>query len=321
MLIECLYHNLLPPPLALPILPPPLSTLLPTSTATSPPPPAGNAIFKKKDYVRAARRYEAALKLAPPSSEDDAVNQAKLPCYLNAAACYLKLNKLETAKEKCNAALEIDPASVKALYRRGCAYLELGSWDEAKADLKGCLALDAKNKGAITALKKVQAKITGHANKQKAMFGGMFAKMGEQNAKKEAAAAAAAKAKADEAFAGRAADGWIDLCGDGSLLKKIMQEGEGEETPAEGQGVKCHYIGTLLDGTKFDSSRDRGSHFEFSIGQGVITGWSEGVATMKKGERAMFEIQAHKAYGERGSPPTIPGGATLLFDIELDSFA
>ena len=73
-------------------------------------------------------------------------------------------------------------------------------------------------------------------------------------------------------------------------------------------------------GTKFDSSRDRGDHFEFTIGSGVITGWSEGVATMKKGERAMFEIQAHKAYGERGSPPTIPGGATLLFDIELNSF-
>lgn len=280
----------------------------------------GNAIFKKKDYARAARRYEAALKLIPSPDQDDASNQAMLPCYLNAAACYLKLNKLETAKEKCNAALEIDAGSVKALYRRGCAFLELGSWDEAKADLKACLAIDSKNKGAITAMKKVQAKITGHANKQKAMFGGMFAKMGAQTAKKEAAAAAAVKAKQEAAFAERAADGWIDLCGDGSLLKKIIEEGEGEATPSEGQGVKCHYIGTLLDGTKFDSSRDRGQHFQFSIGQGVITGWSEGVATMKKGERAMFEIQAHKAYGERGSPPTIPGGATLLFDIELDSF-
>ena len=67
-----------------------------------------------------------------------------------------------------------------------------------------------------------------------------------------------------------------------------------------------------MDGTPFDSSRDRGQLFEFTIGQGVITGWSEGVATMKKGERAMFEIQAHKAYGERGSPPKIPGGVSFI---------
>ena len=87
-----------------------------------------------------------------------------------------------------------------------------------------------------------------------------------------------------------------------------------------GVTVKCHYTGTLLDGTQFDSSRDRGAEFEFQLGSGVIQGWSDGVATMKKGERAMFEIQSHKAYGDAGSPPTIPGGATLLFDIGLSSW-
>ena len=54
--------------------------------------------------------------------------------------------------------------------------------------------------------------------------------------------------------------------------------------------ITCHYVGTLLDGTKFDSSRDRSSPFNFTLGSGVITGWSEGVATMKKGEVADFEI-------------------------------
>jgi FKBP-type peptidyl-prolyl cis-trans isomerase len=62
----------------------------------------------------------------------------------------------------------------------------------------------------------------------------------------------------------------------GSVLKKITVEGEGA-TPETGDKVKCHYIGTLLDGTKFDSSRDRDSHFEFTIGSGVIQGWSDGV--------------------------------------------
>lgn len=112
----------------------------------------------------------------------------------------------------------------------------------------------------------------------------------------------------------------IDICGDGSILKEILVEGHGDETPQPGSKTKVHYVGTLLDGSKFDSSRDRGDPFEFTIGEGVITGWSEGVATMQLGEKAMFTISSEKAYGERGSPPKIPGGATLKFEIELLSF-
>jgi FK506-binding protein 4/5 len=85
------------------------------------------------------------------------------------------------------------------------------------------------------------------------------------------------------------------------VLKKILEAGEGEKKPKDGVTVKCDYTGTLLDGTKFDSSRDRGQEFEFQLGSGVIQGWSDGVATMVKGERAMFEIVASKAYGARFS--------------------
>jgi len=75
------------------------------------------------------------------------------------------------------------------------------------------------------------------------------------------------------------------------------------------------------DGSKFDSSRDRNTPFEFTIGQGqVIRGWDEGVATMKVGEKAMFTIRSDYGYGKSGSPPKIPGDATLKFEVELIDF-
>ncbi|KAG6417218.1 hypothetical protein SASPL_119371 [Salvia splendens] len=105
------------------------------------------------------------------------------------------------------------------------------------------------------------------------------------------------------------------------LKKKLIKEGEGWETPDNGDEVHVHYTGTLLDGTKFDSSRDRGDPFTFTLGQGqVIKGWDLGIKTMKKGENAIFTIPAELAYGESGSPPTIPPNATLQFDVELLSW-
>ncbi|CAE5972171.1 unnamed protein product [Arabidopsis arenosa] len=102
------------------------------------------------------------------------------------------------------------------------------------------------------------------------------------------------------------------------LKKKLVKEGEGYETPENGDEVEVHYTGTLLDGTKFDSSRDRGTPFKFTLGQGqVIKGWDIGIKTMKKGENAVFTIPSELAYGETGSPPTIPANATLQFDVEL----
>ncbi len=103
-----------------------------------------------------------------------------------------------------------------------------------------------------------------------------------------------------------------------SGLKYVeLAEGTGE-TPTKGQTVSVHYTGTLENGKKFDSSRDRNSAFEFQIGEGqVIKGWDEGLSTMKPGGRRKLIIPAELGYGARGAGGVIPPNATLIFDVEL----
>ncbi|EAY76953.1 hypothetical protein OsI_04911 [Oryza sativa Indica Group] len=86
----------------------------------------------------------------------------------------------------------------------------------------------------------------------------------------------------------------------------------------KGDKIKVHYRGSLTDGSVFDSSYDRGDPFEFTLGNGqVIKGWDQGLLGMCVGEKRKLKIPAKMGYGERGSPPKIPGGATLIFDTEL----
>jgi len=99
----------------------------------------------------------------------------------------------------------------------------------------------------------------------------------------------------------------------------VVAEGEGD-TPASGAMVKVHYTGKLLDGTKFDSSVDRGTPIDFPVGQGrVIKGWDEALLTMKKGEKRVLIIPANLGYGPSGRGP-IPPNATMVFDVELIDF-
>ena len=100
---------------------------------------------------------------------------------------------------------------------------------------------------------------------------------------------------------------------------KIEKLQNGTGVAAEtGKAVTVHYTGWLTDGTKFDSSVDRGEPFEFVLGTGqVIQGWDHGVATLRVGDKVRLTIPPEMGYGESGYPGVIPPNATLIFEVEL----
>ena len=139
----------------------------------------------------------------------------------------------------------------------------------------------------------------------------------EQEAKQQAAAAEAGKVAkaAGEAFLAENGkkDGVVTL--PSGLQYQVLKEGDGKKPSATDQ-VVCHYEGTLIDGTVFDSSYQRNQPATFGLNQ-VIAGWTEGVQLMREGAKYRFFIPYNLAYGERGAGAQIPPFAALVFDVEL----
>lgn len=104
---------------------------------------------------------------------------------------------------------------------------------------------------------------------------------------------------------------------DSGLQYLVLQEGNGSVHPSPKSKVLAHYHGTLIDGTVFDSSVDRGQPLEFGLNQ-VIRGWTEGLQLMVEGQKVRFFIPSKLAYGNRPAG-SIPGGSLLIFDVELIS--
>ncbi|CEP18732.1 hypothetical protein [Parasitella parasitica] len=103
----------------------------------------------------------------------------------------------------------------------------------------------------------------------------------------------------------------------GVTIQRIAR-GDGEHVPKKGDEITIHYVGTLEDGTVFDSSRNRREPFKCKIGvKQVIQGWEEGIPQLSLGEKAILTCTPDYAYGARGFPPIIPPNATLKFEVEL----
>jgi len=132
--------------------------------------------------------------------------------------------------------------------------------------------------------------------------------------KKQESAGAEARKEGEDFLAKNATRPEVKVT-DSGLQYEVLKEGEGI-SPTATETVEVHYHGTLLDGTVFDSSVERGETIEFPLNR-VIPGWTEGVQLMKPGAKYRFYIPFDLAYGPRGSAPKIPPYAALIFDVEL----
>jgi FKBP-type peptidyl-prolyl cis-trans isomerase FkpA len=148
-----------------------------------------------------------------------------------------------------------------------------------------------------------------------ATYGPKVQKLAQSKQGAADAAGATARKEKDKPFEEAAAkeEGATKL--PSGLIIKTVTPGKGE-SPKDSDSVKVNYEGKLSDGTVFDSSYKRNQPAQFPL-KGVIPCWTEGVAHMKVGETAMLTCPSAIAYGDRGRPPTIPGGATLQFKVEL----
>jgi len=142
-----------------------------------------------------------------------------------------------------------------------------------------------------------------------------FAQARMQKAAEANVSAAPAQKQKGEEFADAAAKEPGAVKTGTGLVFKSLSPGSGK-SPVPTDTVKVHYRGTFTDGTEFDSSIKRGQPVDFAL-NGVISCWTEGVQKMKVGEKARLVCPSSTAYGDQGRPPTIPGGATLVFEVEL----
>ncbi|MCM2678393.1 FKBP-type peptidyl-prolyl cis-trans isomerase [Echinimonas agarilytica] len=188
------------------------------------------------------------------------------------------------------------------------AYKELGIELDAKQIEQGIV--DGINNNSQVEEAELQEVLAALESERMEAVQALQAKMEEEQAK----ATEEAKA-AGVAFLAENAKKEGIVVTESGLQYEVVEAGEGD-SPAATDTVEVHYRGTLIDGTQFDSSYDRGQPATFPLNQ-VIAGWTEGVQLMKPGSKYRFYIPSDLAYGERGAGDSVPGNSTLIFDVEL----
>ena len=227
----------------------------------------------------------------------------KISIYVAAAIVALGVSSTSCdSKQNVNLKLAVDSASYAIGVNTGAGYKEnLKTLPGGKANVDALIA------GFITALKGDSAALKMTPEAAQAYLQTYFT---------EAQARDAIKIKDEgETFLAENKTKSGVLTTESGLQYQVVTEGKGAK-PTAADKVKVHYTGTLLDGTKFDSSVDRGEPAEFGVGQ-VIKGWTEGLQIMPVGSKYIFWIPAELAYGEQGAGADIKPGAALKFEVEL----
>ena len=227
----------------------------------------------------------------------------KISIYVAAAIVALGVSSTSCdSKQNVNLKLAVDSASYAIGVNTGAGYKEnLKTLPGGKANVDALIA------GFITALKGDSAALKMTPEAAQAYLQTYFT---------EAQARDVVKIKDEgETFLAENKTKSGVLTTESGLQYQVLTEGKGAK-PTAADKVKVHYTGTLLDGTKFDSSVDRGEPAEFGVGQ-VIKGWTEGLQIMPVGSKYIFWIPAELAYGEQGAGADIKPGSALKFEVEL----